>query len=439
MAGSEPAEVGHERPLVVAFYLPQFHPIPENDAWWGRGFTEWTNVVTARPLFDGHEQPDLPGDLGFYDLRVPEVREQQAALARAHGIDAFCYYHYWFGGRRVLDRVFDEVRSTGRPDLPFCLCWANEPWNRAWDGGSDEALLTQHYDADERRAHIEWLVDAFGDERYLRHEGRPLFSIYRVQELEDASGFVAALRAACAAAGVADPYVVKFDTHSDFQDPAESGCDAASQFFPHGAIELGLADRQLPLGEPGDRVFDYEVAAEIMSSQPVPAWTRHECVVPGWDNTARRGPGRSFVLHGATPERYERWLGAVAGRAHERGGLLFVNAWNEWAEGAHLEPSQRWGDGFLRATARVILGAEPTPAAARDWRPEDVPPPAPVEALYDELYQRYIALQERQSLLEATLTREVERARAPVLEELEAQRALVAELTAALERLRPGS
>ncbi len=425
-----------DHPLVVAFYLPQFHPVPENDAWWGQGFTEWTNVVTAQPLFDGHYQPHLPGALGFYDLRLPEVRAHQAAIASAHGIDGFLYYHYWFGGRRVLDRPFDEVRRTGHPQFPFALCWANENWTRAWDAGQHEVLLEQSYGPEERAEHLAYLVDAFADERYLRIDGRPLFAIYRVGALPDATGFVAELRTAALAAGVGDPYIIKFDTHGNFEDPATTGCDAAAQFFPHGTTEIGLEDHRLPLGNPANLVISYDDVVATLRQQPVPAWTRYECVTPGWDNTARRGDGRSLVVHGSVPEVYETWLREVVQRAGDRTdlgpGIVFVNAWNEWAEGAHLEPDARWGDAFLRATARAVRGHEPVASTVSLPSPATAPPTANFEELYGPLYARYVDLQRRLSAVDLAAQRRLEHAVGSLQAELREEQALTARLAAAL-------
>jgi hypothetical protein len=402
---------------VIAFYLPQFHPVAENDAWWGEGFTEWRNVVKARPLFEGHYQPHLPGSLGFYDLRLPEVRERQASLAARHGIDGFMYYHYWFGGRRVLDRTFEEVLTSGRPDYPFCLCWANENWTRIWDGGENAILLEQRYDAEERAEHLAFLVRAFADPRYIHHEGRPLFAVYRVQSLPDGRHFIEELREACATAGLPDPWVVKFDTRGYHDDPAESGCDAAAQFPPHGIDSYGLRNtNEIPGAVPGHEFIEYDALVRGSLAAPMPDWVRHEAVLPCWDNTSRRAEQTALVVTDSTPEAYEHWLREVHGRAPSRGGIVFVNAWNEWAEGAHLEPDERWGDAYLRATARAVLGHEPLDTAEPDSeeRVEVLTGPTFGE-LYLDIYERYVRTQRRLTSVEATIRREVER-RTAILE-----------------------
>lgn len=393
---------------VIAFYLPQFYPIAENDAWWGAGFTEWTKVVTARPLGPDHYQPHIPGELGFYDLRVPEVRERQAAMARRHGIHGFMYYHYWFGGERILDRTFEEVLGSGRPEFPFALCWANENWTRIWDAGEKAILLEQRYDTAEQATHIEWLVGAFKDPRYITVAGRPLFAIYRIQSLADGEGFLHELRSACVAAGLADPYIVKFDTHDSFEDPMTLGCDAAAQFLPHGLSKHVGWGPAPPGAEPTNHYLAYDDVVDVFSALPAPAWTRHECVFPGWDNSPRRRQQWAIVVFGNTPERYEEWLHTVYGRAPERGGIVFVNAWNEWAEGAHLEPDAHWGDGFLRATARVILGAEPAPPDDQDLAGEERVHSSFAD-LYLDVYERYVRARHRLTSVEDSIRREVER------------------------------
>jgi lipopolysaccharide biosynthesis protein len=186
----------------IAFYLPQYHPIPENDEWWGRGFTEWMNVSRAKPLFDGHYQPHLPAKLGFYDLRVPEVRQAQADLARRHGIEGFCYWHYWFEGKRLLERPFNEVLSSGQPDFPFCLAWANETWSRRWLGEDKDILQEQTYSLEDDLDHITWLMEAFADPRYIRVHGRPLFLIYKPFDLPDPERTTETFRSECVRNGV---------------------------------------------------------------------------------------------------------------------------------------------------------------------------------------------------------------------------------------------
>jgi hypothetical protein len=391
---------------VVAFYLPQFHPTAENDAWWGEGFTEWAKVVTASPLFDGHHQPQIPRDLGFYDLRVPEVRERQAAMAKRHGIHGFMYYHYWFGGQRVLDRTFEEVLRTGRPDFPFALCWANENWTRIWDAGEKSILLEQQYDDDEQAEHIKWLVGAFQDPRYITIAGRPVFAIYRVQSLPDCDRFVRELRSAAVHAGLADPYIIKFDTRSNIDDPALTGCDAAAQFLPHG---FGQHVRRAPTpagADPRHFYVAYDDVVDTYSNLPAAPWVRHECVFPGWDNTARRREESAIVVLDNSPDRYEEWLRTTYDRAADRGGLVFVNAWNEWAEGAHLEPDTKWGDQFLRATARVVTGSDPPPA---DDEVEDVLLGPSFAELYLDMYERYKRARHRLTSVEDSIRREVER------------------------------
>lgn len=374
-------------PPVVAFYLPQFHPIPENDAWWGPGFTEWRKVVKGRPLFDGHYQPHLPADLGFYDLRLPEVRFAQAALAREHGIAAFCYYHYWFKGRRVLERPFNEVLRSGQPDFPFCLCWANENWTTRWDAGNQHILLPQEYDEQDDRAHVQFLIEAFADDRYLRVGGRPLLCIYRIQAHPTPRRTLDMWRKEVVAAGLPEPLIVKFDTHGNWEDPATYGCDAAAEFLPHGVWEFAPPSPRAGC-RPGNNVRDYAAVASFFSGRPQPEWARYPCVAPGWDNAPRVGDGRAGILDGADPTVYEAWLRTVWERvaAGSGDGVVFVNAWNEWAEGAHLEPDERFGRQFLEATRRVVQqsGSRQLPPA---------PGPTSTADLYRDLYQRAVRLE----------------------------------------------
>jgi hypothetical protein len=352
---------------LIAFYLPQFHPIPENDAWWGRGFTEWRNVVRARPLYTGHYQPHIPGELGFYDLRVPEVREAQAALAHDHGIAGFCYYHYWFNGRRVLERPFNEVLATGTPDFPFCLCWANEPWTRNWDGGMRDILVPQRYSVEDDQAHIAWLINAFRDERYIRVGGRPVMMIYNAGALPDSRRTTELWRRESIAAGVGDPYLVKFDTFGDESDPQSGGFDASSEFLPHGVSETIAAagfGTRADTKRMNNAMWRYGDVVTAQLARPLPPWTRYQCVVAGWDNTPRKPGGSAVIFLDSTPDEYERWLRGAVDKARTAGhDFVFINAWNEWAESAHLEPDLRYGRAFLEATARAA-GVDPASNAS---------------------------------------------------------------------------
>jgi hypothetical protein len=221
---------------LVAFYLPQFHPIPENDEWWGKGFTEWFNVARARPLFDGHAQPHIPGDLGFYDLRVPETRLAQADLARRYGIEGFCYWHYWFEGKRLLERPFNEVLASGEPSFPFCLAWANESWSRRWLGEEKEILQAQTYSHRDDIAHARWLAHAFSDSRYIRVGERPLFLIYRPRALPEPQRTVETMRNEVLKLGIPDPYMVGIDAHCYGVDLRKFGFDETLAFEP----QLGM-------------------------------------------------------------------------------------------------------------------------------------------------------------------------------------------------------
>jgi lipopolysaccharide biosynthesis protein len=359
-----------EAPRLVAFYLPQFHPIPENDAWWGEGFTEWTNVAKAKPLFDGHYQPHIPADLGFYDLRLPETRLAQAELAREYGISAFCYYHYWFNGSRLLNRPFDEVLASGEPDFPFALCWANEPWSRRWNGRPDDVLQAQAYSRKDDLAHIRWLLPALADPRALTIEDRPVFVVYQARDLPDPARTVETWRREVTRAGVPDPYLLTVETGWDEGwDATEVGFDAKIMFRPQFTT-LREASRLRVPAHPDLEVRSYEAAWPLLARPEDVPYPTFETVCPQWDNSARTG-GQGVVLHDSTPEAYEQWLHDVLARTMERPPeqrLVFVNAWNEWGEGCHLEPDRRWGLAYLEATRRALMrvagGGSPGDVAA---------------------------------------------------------------------------
>lgn len=350
----------------IAFYLPQYYPTPENDAWWGRGFTEWTKVVEGRPLFHGHHQPQLPADLGFYDLRVPEVRQAQAQLARQYGIHGFCYYHYWLDGKRLLDRPFAEVLASGKPDLPFCLCWANHNWTRRWDGLNNEVLIAQNHTLEGDKAMIRELIPAFRDPRYIRVKGRPLFLVYRASELSDPRAVARAWRDEAVTAGLPGLYLVRAEVHDDAhaqQDPAQIGFDASYEFPPHGirAAQPSNATPGLDAAYSG-LAYEYADVARDFATRPTPGYRRFHAVMPSWDNTARVGR-RAHIAVNSSPEAYRSWLEIVCNRTRrEQEGderLVFINGWNEWAEGCHLEPDRRYGLAWLEATRAALSGTSP--------------------------------------------------------------------------------
>ena len=361
--------------------------------------------MQARPYWPGHYQPHLPGELGFYDLRLPEVRAAQARLARTYGIDGFCYYHYWFHGRRVLDRPLREVLTTGRPDFPFCVLWANEPWTRVWDGGADRILIDQQYSLDDDREHIRYLIEAFADSRYIRREGRPVLGVYRIQALPEPRRTVELWRKECADAGVGDPFILKFDTYHNADDPAQYGCDAAAEFVPH-LLSPQVPSVVPPGANPRNLVLRYADASRAYQGRHSESWVRYPGVLPSWDNSPRHSDGRAIALIDSTPGEFERWLRAAIARAQREdpaSPFVFVNAWNVWAEGAHLEPDLRFGRQYLEAIARATGRRVEAPQA--DGEP--VPDPADPADLYADLYERYVRLQREHSALVAVMERRI--------------------------------
>ena len=310
-------------PTVLAVVLPQFHPIPENDRWWGRGFTEWTNVAKAQPLLADHYQPHLPGELGFYDLRLPEVRQQQADLAREHGIAGFCYYHYWFNGHQLLDRPLREVLNSGAPNFPFCICWANENWTRAWDGRDREVLFAQEYSTQDDAAHIDSLIPYLKDPRYIRVGGRPLLIVYKVGALPDPKATFALWRRKAMEAGVGELCLAQFESGGTGTAvaPAEAGLDLSIEFMPDWrnlggrmyatakakvAMNLGLVSKAYNT----HKFCDYRRMVAGAMNRSAPAYPLLRCVSPGFDSTPRR-PRNATVLVNSSPDAYGQWLSAA--------------------------------------------------------------------------------------------------------------------------------
>ncbi|MEI6466293.1 MAG: glycoside hydrolase family 99-like domain-containing protein [Verrucomicrobiota bacterium] len=388
-----------KRARLIAFYLPQFHPTVDNDAWWGKGFTEWTNVSKAKPLFPGHYQPHLPADLGFYDLRVPESRAAQAELARDAGVEAFCYWHYWFAGRRVLERPFNEVLASGQPDFPFCLAWANDSWRSHWYGAEKRTLVEQTYPGKEdHEAHFYSLLPAFRDRRYLRVNNRPMFTIFRPKNLPDTPAYIELWQSLARKNGLEGIHFVAhlFDDELDFpwREMGYGGAVVTNELkmlrrrlwhitqeqFRLAKLETNRLRRmrklwdaatsflrltrhrtlQRLLGWPSGVHF-YRDAMLFFKSQAALDQGCYPSVVPGWDNTPRAGP-KGIVLHGAKPELFAEhlrdMLDSVSHRpAEER--IVFVKSWNEWAEGNYLEPDRKFGRGYLDAVKSAMAAPAP--------------------------------------------------------------------------------
>ena len=353
---------------LIAFYLPQYHPIPENDEWWGKGFTDWRNVAKAKPLFRGHPQPHRPGELGFYDLRDPGVRAAQAALAREHGIFGFCYYHYWFNGKRLLERPFQEVLSSRKPELPFCLCWANENWTRAWDGRDQQVIVEQAYSHDDDRAHIRTLMPACHDDSYIRIHGKPIFLVYRAEELPDPAHTAAIWREEAHRAGLGELFLARVESFAGGVDPKSIGFDAAVEFAPEWRNVRKLKRERNPyrifakIGLFEDayrkhRIIRYQSLVDRRLAEEFPDYLFFRCVTPRFDNSPRRSEGAAIFLD-ATPESYENWLDQVVrktcGRYRGDERIVFINAWNEWAEGNYLEPDESYGRAYLEATRKAV-------------------------------------------------------------------------------------
>ena len=355
------ASIAADRPRrakVFAFYLPQFHAIPENDRWWGKGFTEWHNLMRAAPRFAGHYQPRVPGELGFYDLSDPGVMPRQARLALDAGIHGFCFYYYRFGQRRVLEQPIDRFLSDGEIELPFCLIWANENWTRRWDGAEDQVLLRQDYDRNDDQGLVDDIQRHFADRRYYRIDGRPVLLIYRIDVIPRAGEALERWRELWRRHGEEPLILIAQTFHT--RDPRDYGADGAVEFPPHKVAQhLAPVNRSVRVLDPAfsGHIYDYEEIARSAEREPYPDFPLAKCVFPSWDNDARR-QGTGVTVRGSTPARYERWLRSaveVAERNPVHGErLVFVNAWNEWAEGAYLEPDVHYGAAYLNATARAV-------------------------------------------------------------------------------------
>ncbi len=361
------------RAKVLAFYLPQFHPIPENDVWWGRGFTEWTAIGRGMPRFAGHYQPRLPGDLGHYRLgdtaEGRAVMRRQAAMARDAGVFGFVHYFYWFNGRRLLEAPVEAMLADRSIDFPFCLMWANENWTRRWDGSEQEVLISQDYNAADDAALVACFARHFRDPRYIRIDGRPLLMVYRAADIPDTPAAVVRWRALFADHGE-NPLLVMAQSFGA-TDPRGTGFDAAVEFPPH-KLAVGLPRRNAEITlfdkQASAHVYDYDDLVRASLDEAPPPFPLLRTAVPSWDNDARR-QGAGLVLRGSTPAKYQAWMTELVTRASAQPflgeALVCVNAWNEWAEGAYLEPDVHFGAAYLNATARAVTRAAPDEAAAK--------------------------------------------------------------------------
>ena len=349
---------GAASPRLIAFYLTQFHPIPENDAWWGKGFTEWTNAAKARPLFDGHYQPHLPADFGFYDLRVRGTRRDQIRVAKQFGIGGFCYHYYWFSGKRLLEQPLDDMLADPESDMPFCLCWANENWTKRWDAAEHEILIAQQYLPDDDLDFIKSLIPFFADPRYIRVGGAPFLVVYRPQHLPDARKTATLWREYCREIGIGEIHLSAALTHGN-EDYAQFGFDSGVEFPPHNTNTTNVA-RLVSFYEPfRGHVVQYESIARSYLKREYRDGKVFRTVFPSWDNTARTG-NRAVIVVNSTPDNYEYWLSETIKRTSaiypEQENMVFINAWNEWAEGCHLEPDRKYGRQFLESTLRAVQG-----------------------------------------------------------------------------------
>lgn len=377
------------KPRIIALYLPQFHPIPENDKWWGKGFTEWNNVVKAKPLFKGHYQPHLPADLGFYDLRLPEVRQQQADLAREAGIEGFCYYHYWFGnGKQLLERPFNEVLASGKPDFPFCICWANHDWtNKTWvkdkSTHRDSMIMKMEYSMEDHVAHFNALLPAFKDKRYITVDGKPLFAIYQPKAIPDVEKFIALWQKMARENGLPGIHFVGYSVNSSgrsvkgnkvslwttdeaaehYKSVLDLGFDAVlssglsrAQSICKGKLKMLFYFLTKNSVLPTSNICDY---SDVMKHYYVEedAWENvYPTLLPQWDRTPRAGKGTNPLIN-ATPEKFQKTienaLELIKNKAPEH-KILFLKAWNEWGEGDYVEPDDHFGHGWLDAIRKAL-------------------------------------------------------------------------------------
>lgn len=357
----------------IALYLPQYHEIPENNEWWGKGFTEWTNVKKANPLFEGHYQPHVPLDQNYYNLNNNNVLIEQAALAKAYGVDGFCFYHYWFNGKLLLEKPIHNLLTEQQPDFPFCLSWANENWTRRWDGAEHQVLMQQNYSLEDDKAHIQYLLPIFKDERYIKIDGKPVFLMYR-SELHPHINLTTELwRNEAKKYGFPDLYLIRMENFERNITPSAHGFDAGMEFAPDGSLKGEKVAKENMLfyffhkflhksgikksAHFENSIVSYPNVVENMINKQNPNYTYFRCISPSWDNSARRKKNALIYLN-STPEVFGMWAKKMKAytiaNLPENEQLLFINAWNEWGEGCHLEPDEKWGTAYLKALKSAL-------------------------------------------------------------------------------------
>ena len=359
------SDFSHLDTKCVAFYLPQFHAMPLNDKWYGKGFTEWTNVTKAIPHFTGHNQPQLPIDLGFYDLNDLTVMERQVELAKLYGIYGFCFHYYWFSGTRLLERPIFKWLEHKEIDFPFCLNWANENWSKLWDGRDKDILLKQELKNTDDARFFEDILPFFQDPRYIKVKGRPVFIFYRPQLFERARciAFTDFMRNRALKCGFPGLFMISTNSFEFMDDPESWGLDAMLEFPPHGMISNGLRPKQLNcFVNPhfNGKIWDGgEYVEKRLFLNYKPDYKVFKGVFPSWDNTPRKAYSNAAVYDGVSPARYKQWLmdciKFTRARHDKDEQFIFINAWNEWAEGAHLEPDSRYGYAYLQATRDALI------------------------------------------------------------------------------------
>lgn len=358
----------------IALYLPQFHEIKENNEWWGEGFTEWTNVRKAKPLCQNHYHPHVPIDQNYYDLSSHEVLINQAKLAKEHGIYGFCFYHYWFNGKLLLEKPIHNLLASDKPDFPFCLSWANENWTRRWDGADHEVLIKQNYSEKDDIEHIKYLIPIFKDERYIKIEGKPVFIMYRTELHPNIKKATEIWRNEAKKAGFPDLYLIRTESFKKNIIPANHGFDAAMEFAPDvecrgkkiakNNITKYLFNKLLhKTGVKKSHLFengfyDFSNVVRNMINREKPDYKYFRCISPSWDNSARRKKNATIYLN-SNPQLFNEWAAEMVEYTREnfeeKEQILFINAWNEWGEGCHLEPDEKWGYAYLEALNEVLV------------------------------------------------------------------------------------